>query len=271
MPESRVGVFGILNLTRDSFSDGGRFLDTERAIEHALALVDGGADVIDIGAASSHPDAEVVPPQLEWERLFPVISALRDRQIPVSIDSCNPATQRACVGLGVQYLNDVDGFCRPELYRDVARASCRLVVMYRAREDSQPTGESAGRTTEAICEFLDRRVSELIRAGVGKERLVVDPGMGLFLSDRAGPSFEVLASLSEIRERVGLPILISVSRKSFLGAVTGRAVGERGAATLAAELFAVGRGGADYVRTHDPRALRDGLRVQAAIAAAARG
>jgi dihydropteroate synthase type 2 len=262
-------VFGILNLTRDSFSDGGRFLDPERAIDHALALVEAGADVIDVGAASSHPDAEVVPPELEWERLFPVVSALRDREIPVSIDSRNPQTQSASMALGVQYLNDVDGFSRPELYPDLARASCRLVVMYRSHEASRAAGDGADRIVEAACRFFDRRIEELVSAGVDKHRLVVDPGMGLFLSHQPRPSFEVLASLPEIREHVGLPVLVSVSRKSFLGAVTGRSAGERGAATLAAELFAASRG-ADFVRTHDPQALRDGLRVQAAIAAATR-
>jgi dihydropteroate synthase type 2 len=269
-PESRIGLFGILNLTRDSFSDGGRFLDPERAIEHALALVDSGANAIDVGAASSHPDAETVSHAVEWERLLPVISALRERDIPVSIDSRNLETQRASLAFGVQYLNDVDGFRRPELYPDLAAASCGLIAMYRASDAPGGGSGKAGSTVRAVCEFFDRRIDELVRAGIARERIVADPGMGLFLGDEPEPSFEVLASLDVIREHVGLPVLVSVSRKSFLGAATGREVSDRGAATLAAELFAADRG-ADHIRTHDPRALRDALRVQAALAGATRG
>jgi len=258
-------ILGIVNTTPDSFSDGGRFLDPESGVKHAHELVANGADAIDLGAASSHPDAGPVPPANEISRLAPVLDALVAEGIAVSVDSCSPEVQRFALARGARYLNDIRGFPEPELYPVLARASAQLIVMHSIQRG--PATRSAGDAAtllDDIDAFFAARIAALESAGVARERLILDPGMGFFLGSGAEPSLRVLRALPDLRTRFGLPVLVSVSRKSFLGALTGAAVGARGAATLAAELFAVQRG-ADYIRTHDVRALRDGLAVLHAL------
>jgi dihydropteroate synthase type 2 len=252
------GLFGIVNLTADSFSDGGLYLDPARAIEHARQLARDGADVIDLGPASSHPKADPVDPGTELERLRPVLDALQAARIPISVDSWRIETQRFALTRGAAWLNDVRGFPNAELYPELAGAACRLVVMH-----ASPQGVWAG--WAAVLRFFEARLAALVRAGIAEARIALDPGMGLFLSERPEPSLEVLQRIPELRQRFGRELLVSVSRKSFLGALTGRKPQERGAATLAAELWAAARG-ADWIRTHDVRALRDALRVAEALA-----
>ncbi len=260
-------LFGILNITADSFSDGGAFLDPAAALAQARRLYQGGADVIDIGAAASNIDAQPVPADEEIRRLDPVISALGEAGIPVSVDSFAPEVQRFALSRGVAYLNDIHGFAEPALYPALAAADCRLVVMHAvsARGRAEPVDLSAAAATRRIDEFFAARLAALEAAGIARERLIVDPGMGFFLSSVAGASLRVLARIAGLKRRFGLPVMVSVSRKSFLGAVSGRRdPARRGAATLAAELFAAGEG-VDYIRTHDPAALSDGLKVLAAL------
>jgi dihydropteroate synthase type 2 len=252
------GIFGIVNVTSDSFSDGGRYLDPERAIDHARQLVRDGADVIDLGPASSHPQAAGVSAATEIARLTPVLAALQSDGIAVSVDSWRAETQRFALARGVGWLNDVRGFADPGLYPELASAACRLVVMHCAAQ-----GKSA--SWDTICAFFEQRLAAFARAGIAETRIVLDPGMGLFLAPDPAPSLEVLRRLPELRRRFGRDLLISVSRKSFLGALTGQPVHERGAATLAAELHAAAQG-IDWIRTHDVRALRDALRIRDALA-----
>jgi dihydropteroate synthase type 2 len=226
-----------------------------------------GADIVDVGAASSHPDAAPVAPAEEIRRLDPVLAELERLGVPASVDSFATETQRHCAARGVAMLNDIDGFARPELYDALAAAECKLVVMH-SIQGRGPADRDVGRngaTLDDVVAFFDERIAALERAGIARTRLIVDPGMGLFLGTTPEPSLRMLAELDRIRERVGLPVLVSVSRKSFLGAITGRSVGARAAATLAAELWAA-EYGADYIRTHDVAALRDGLAVRDAIA-----
>lgn len=254
-----------MNVTTDSFSDGGLYLDPERAIAHACALAKDGADAVDLGPASSHPDASPVSPETEIERLAPVVAALAERGIPVSVDSYRPETQAWALARGVAWLNDIRGFPDASLYPALARSDCRLVVMHSiqrgpaTRQAASPDAVLAG-----MREFFAERVAALTRAGVARERLVLDPGMGFFLGDAPEPSLAALRALPELRERYGCELLVCVSRKSFLGALTGRSPEERGAATLAAELYAAGRG-VDWIRTHDVRALADALAVGRAL------
>ncbi len=159
----------------------------------------------------------------------------------------------------------------PSVYPDLAAAHCRLVVMHAVEVGgrAQPVDLAAGEVWQRIEAFFAERVARLERAGVARERLILDPGMGLFLSSRADASLRVLTSLDRLKQAFGLPVMVSVSRKSFLGAITGRTKpAERGPATLAAELYAAAHG-ADYIRTHDPAALRDALAVTEALAAEA--
>jgi dihydropteroate synthase type 2 len=251
------GILGIVNLTADSFSDGGLYLDPERALAHARQLARDGADVIDLGPASSHPQAAEVSAETEIARLTPLIDALSRDGIALSVDSWRAETQRFALARGVGWLNDVRGFPDPALYGALAQARCRLVVMHAAAR-----GTSA--TWKQILAFFEQRLGALLRAGIDESRIVLDPGMGLFLSEHPEPSLEVLRRLPELRRQFGRELLISVSRKSFLGTLTGRPPGERGAATLAAELHAAAHG-ADWIRTHDVRALRDALRIARAL------
>ncbi len=255
-------ILGIVNITEDSFSDGGRFLVPERAIAQALALIEGGADIIDLGPASSHPDAKPVTADEEIRRLAPVMDALAARGIAVSVDSFLPETQRYAMAAGVAYLNDIQGFPNAEIYPDLASNTCRLIVMHaiQGRGIATRTQSDPGTILERVGHFFQRRINALEQAGIGRERLILDPGMGFFLGDQPEASLNMLRGLRALRELFGLPVLVSVSRKSFLRALTGRGVAQAGAATLAAELFAAAQG-VDYIRTHDAGSLRDGLKI----------
>ena len=266
-------LVGIVNITADSFSDGGRFLDPAAAIAQARLLAVEGADIVELGAAASNVAAGKVAPEEEIRRLDPVIAALAGAGPPLAIDTSEPETQRFTLARGVAYLNDIRGFPEPSVYPDLAAGQCRLVVMHAVEGEgrAQRVDLDADAVWQRIEAFFAERVARLVRAGIVRERLILDPGMGLFLSTRPEASLRVLTSLDRLKRAFGLPIMVSVSRKSFLGAITGRAApAERGPATLAAELYAAAHG-ADYIRTHDPAALRDALAVTAALAAEARG
>jgi len=258
-------LLGILNITEDSFSDGGRFLDPETARTHALQLTK-DADAIDIGAASSRPDAKPVAPETEIARMAPLVTELQKNGVAVSIDTFAPKVQRWALAQNVAYLNDVRGFPDPALYPALAASTAKLIAMFSveglgpATRIRVPPEELLDR----ISRFFEQRIAVLGTAGVARERIVLDPGMGLFLGSHPDASFTVLRQLGELKRRFALPVLISVSRKSFLRKLVGREVPDIGPATLAAELYAVGQG-ADYIRTHDPRALKDALAVFRAL------
>jgi len=262
-------IFGILNVTRDSFSDGGRWLEPAAAIERGLELLEDGADVVDVGAASTHPDSEEVSAAEELRRLEPVVAALLERGARVSVDTWRPEVVAAVVAMGVEFVNDVTALRDPRSVEALAGSEARVVLMHstapeaRAVRLDSAAPASGTAVLERIAAFFERRLDALEAAGLARERAVLDPGMGFFLSPDPGPSLAVLKHLPLLRE-LGRPVLVSTSRKSFLGAVTGRSVAARGAATLASELHAW-RQGADFIRTHDARALRDGIAVCGAI------
>jgi dihydropteroate synthase type 2 len=264
---ARPVLFGILNITEDSFSDGGRYLDPAAALDQARLLAAAGADVIDVGAAASNAASRPVAAAEEIRRLGFVLPALQAAGIAVSVDAFQPETQRFALACGAAYLNDIGGFADRSLYPALAAAKCRLVVMHAAhrRGRAQPAARGAAAVWHHIESFFAARLAALEAAGIARRRLIVDPGMGLFLSTRPEASLRALAGIARLKARFGLPVLVSVSRKSFLAAVTGRRdPAELGAATLAAELYAAAAG-ADFIRTHDPGALRDGLAVAAAL------
>ena len=258
-------IFGILNVTRDSFSDGGRGLEPGAAIERGLELARDGADVIDVGASSTHPDAERVSAAEELRRLEPVVGALLEAGLRVSVDTWQGEVAAWAVAAGVEFLNDVSGLAALATVEALrASTAARAILMHSTSSEGRAIRSELGarEVLEGVLATFERRLGELEAAGIARERLVLDPGMGFFLSTRAEASLAVLAHLERLR-RLG-PVMISTSRKSFLGELTGRPVAERGAATLASELFAHAKG-VEYIRTHDARALRDALAVWDAI------
>jgi dihydropteroate synthase type 1 len=266
--DAMVTVFGILNLTEDSFFDESRRLDPAGAVTAAIEMLRVGADVVDVGPAASHPDARPVSPADEIRRIAPLLDALSDQMHRVSIDSFQPETQRYALKRGVGYLNDIQGFPDPALYPDIAEADCRLVVMHSAQRDGIATRTGHLRPEDALDEivrFFEARVSALRRSGVAADRLILDPGMGFFLSPAPETSLHVLSNLQKLKSALGLPLLVSVSRKSFLGATVGLPVKDLGPASLAAELHAIGNG-ADYVRTHAPGDLRSAITISETLA-----
>ncbi len=257
-----VRILGILNVTRDSFSDGGRFLEPAAALDRARQLLADGAAAIDVGAESTHPDAEAVSAEEELRRLQPVVERLLADGVRVSVDTVKPAVMRQAGRWGVHFLNDVGGMRDPDCIAAAAATDATVIAMF-ARTDGGRAVRgpgAAGTVLDEIEHFAAGRLQALAAAGIDRSRVVLDPGMGFFLGDGPEPSLVVLRGLPRL-QRLGLPLLVSVSRKSFLGALTGRAAAERGAATLAAELFAA-RQGVHWIRTHEPGPLRDGLRVQ---------
>ncbi|WP_328519265.1 dihydropteroate synthase [Kribbella sp. NBC_00359] len=265
----RTQLVGIVNVTRDSFSDGGQYLSSGDAIAHARELYAAGPALVELGPASSHPDAEKVSPQEEIERLAGVIDGLDG--IPWGVDSYHPETQRYAAARGATYLNDIQGFPDPRRYGELAGLTCRLVVMHSVQRVGPATRvrTDAGEIWTWIEEFFDERIAALEAAGVARDRLILDPGLGYFLGSTPEPSLTVLGNLSRLKARYGLPVLISPSRKSFLRALTGTDLAAVGPATLAAELHAATQG-ADYIRTHDPAASADALTVHAALTRASR-
>jgi dihydropteroate synthase type 2 len=251
-------ILGILNITEDSFSDGGKFLAPEAALAHANNLLADGADIIDIGAASSHPDAGKVQPELEIARLASVIPALHDSGASLSIDSFVPQVQAFALEQGVDYLNDIHGFAEPALYPLLARSDAKLIVMHAVQKGGIATRVDVAPEAifDRIVGFFEQRLAALTGAGIARERLILDPGMGFFLGTNPKTSLTVLERLPELAEAFGLPILVSVSRKSFLTALPGTPE----EAGVAAEMFAAAQG-ADYIRTHAPAPLREGLKI----------
>lgn len=260
-------LLGIVNITPDSFSDGGRYFNAEDAIAHGDALLADGADILDLGPASSNPDAATVTASEELRRLAPVLEAFLNRRGIVSVDSFQPEVQLYAMARGVGYLNDIHGFPDAALYPELAAASCRLILMHAIQEEGNATrvALSPDEAWHRIEGFFTARIAALEAAGIPRSRLILDPGMGFFLSSLPETSVSVLAGISRLKKLFGLPVLVSVSRKSFLRNLVGRDVTASGPATLAAELHAA-RAGVDYIRTHDPAALRDALLVTSALA-----
>lgn len=270
-------IVGIVNITPDSFSDGGRHLAPHDAIAYAERLRAAGADILELGAQSTHPDAKIISADEEIARIEPVLIPLVQRGLSVSIDTARPEVMCFALDHGAAMLNDVSGFCDPRSIDAVRASSARVVVMHaihtRTGEPNSARAEriaiDADKAVESAMCFLRERASALQAAGIDSARIVVDPGMGFFLSNHAAASLAMLRALRRIRS-LGFEVMISVSRKSFIGTVlesaaAPRPVDARGAGTLAAELWAYTQG-VEYVRTHDVRALRDAVTLWRAIA-----
>jgi dihydropteroate synthase len=255
-------VMGVVNLTTDSFSDGGRWLDPAAAVAQAARLIDEGADLLDFGAESTRPGAAPVPPEIELQRLLPMLRALADCGRPLSVDTRKPEVMRVVLAHGADMINDVSGFAAPGAVEAVSASQAGCCVMHMLGDPL--TMQHAPVYRDVVVEVRDwlaERVRALQHAGIERSRIVVDPGIGF--GKTVEHNLALIARLPELAA-LGLPVLIGVSRKSVIGALTGREVGQRLPGSLAAMLAAVA-GGARIVRVHDVAATRDALAVWRAI------
>lgn len=255
----RPRVMGIVNVTPDSFSDGGRHVDTAAAIAHCEALVREGADILDIGGESTRPGAQPPAADEEAARVLPVLRAALTLGVPVSVDTSQPALMRQALDLGVDIVNDVRSLARPgALQLLAAHGSAGVCLMHmRGEPDSMDAQAQYGDVVAEVADFLRRRLQDAVAAGVAAGRIVVDPGIGF--AKTAAHNLALLQRQRELLD-IGRPLLVGWSRKGTLGQVTGRPVGERLAASVAAALAAVARGAA-IVRVHDVAATVDALKV----------
>jgi dihydropteroate synthase len=261
-------IMGIVNATPDSFSDGGRFLDTDAAVAHALRLADEGADLIDLGGESTRPGAPPVPGAEEVRRVVPVVERLRARgfALPISVDTFKPEVARAALAAGADLVNDVMGLADPALAAVVAESKAPVVIMHMRGTPADMASRAVyGDVVADVARELEVAVARAVAAGVDRERIILDPGLGF--AKTAEHSVALLARLPELRA-LGRPLLVGPSRKSFIGALTGAPVGERLPGTLAAVCVAV-LAGAEFLRVHDVAAARQAAQVAAAMRRAA--
>jgi dihydropteroate synthase len=260
---SRPQVMGIVNVTPDSFSDGGRFARTDAAIAHCEQLKDEGADILDIGGESTRPGARTPSPQEELERVRPVLEHAVTLGLPVSVDTSEPAVMRVALELGVDIVNDVRALQRPGAVDVVAgHPGAGVCLMHMRGEPGTMQAEPVYQDVVAeVKAFLLQRVDELRARGVNDERITLDPGIGFGKTPQH--NLELLRRQRELLVP-GYPLLVGWSRKSTLGVVTGRPVGERQAASVAAALVAVQQG-ARIVRVHDVAATVDALKLWQAV------
>ncbi len=248
-------VMGIVNVTPDSFSDGGR--SPRQAIVHGLALREAGADILDIGGESTRPGAAAVSIQAELDRVLPVLEGLRDCGAALSVDTMKPEVMRAVLAAGADLINDVRALQTPGALEAVAGSDCGLCLMHmRGEPRGMQSDPRYGDVVAEVVRFLRERVEAALQAGIARERLLIDPGFGFGKTlEHNIALFKALPEFAHIA-----PVLAGVSRKSMLGQITGRPVGARLAASVAAALLAARRGAA-ILRVHDVGDTVDALKI----------
>lgn len=263
---SRPVVMGVLNVTPDSFSDGGRFALPEQAVAHALQMAGEGAALIDVGGESTRPGALPVQPAEELARVLPVIEALAARGVPpLSIDTTKPEVMTAAAAAGAELINDVRALLAPGALEAAAASGCAVCLMHMQGEprtmQAAPVYEDV---VEAVYAFLSTRIEACVAAGIALERIAIDPGIGF--GKTLAHNLSLIRHLDRLTA-LGVPLILGVSRKSMLGAVTGRPVEQRLAGGLALAALAVAAG-ARIIRSHDVAATLDAVQVTSAVLAA---
>jgi dihydropteroate synthase len=259
---ARPLVMGILNVTPDSFSDGGRYVERDRALAHARQMRDDGADLIDIGGESSRPGAMPVPEDVELARVLPLVSTLAAEGFALAVDTRKPAVMRAVAAEGAAMINDIEALTAPDALEACAATNVGVCLMHMQREPR--TMQAAPAYADVVAEvgdFLTARAAACEAAGIARERIAIDPGFGF--GKTLAHNLALLRSLGTLAA-TGYPVVAGLSRKASLGEITGRGVDERLPASLAAALSAVARGAA-VVRVHDVRATVDALKVWRAV------
>jgi dihydropteroate synthase len=253
-------VMGVLNVTPDSFSDGGRFLDPSAALDHAQQMITDGADLVDVGGESTRPGALPTPEREELKRVIPLIEKMAVQGIPVSVDTRKPAVMRAAIAAGASMINDVSALRAPGALDVVASAGVPVAVCVMHMQGEPATMQQSAAYGDVVYEvkaFLAERAAACEAAGIARDRIVIDPGFGF--GKTVEHNLTLLRRLPEI-VALGYPVVAGLSRKSTIGALTGRDAGERTAGSVAAALAAVARGAA-IVRVHDVRETVDALKV----------
>jgi dihydropteroate synthase len=257
--QRRPLVMGVLNVTPDSFSDGGRFDSLELALSRAEQMIAEEVDIIDIGGESSRPGAPPLPVEEELRRVMPLLYALRDCGKPLSVDTSKPQVMREALAAGADMINDIAGFRADGAMSAVKGSDCALCIMHMQRDPQ--TMQLAPEYQDVVAEvttFLRERVAALEAAGISRSQLCVDPGFGF--GKTVMHNLELLKNIGKMQRDLQLPVLAGLSRKAMIGAITGRAVEDRLAGSVAAALAAVMHG-ARILRVHDVAQTVDALKV----------
>ena len=255
----RARVMGILNVTPDSFSDGGHYQSLEFAISHAEQMILDGVDIIDVGGESSRPGAPPLPLEDELRRVMPVLYALRDQGPAISVDTYKPQVMREAIIAGVDMINDINGFRAPGALEAVRDSDCALCVMHMQSDPRHM--QLAPSYTDVVAEviaFLRERIDAMIASGIDPRRLCIDPGFGF--GKTVEHNYALLRATRRLIEELDMPLLAGLSRKSMVGAVTGKPVERRMAGSVGGALAAVAHG-ALIVRVHDVAETVDALKV----------
>lgn len=262
--DSRPLVMGIVNVTPDSFSDGGQFFDPAQAIEHGLKLAADGAEILDIGGESTRPGATPVPADEELKRVVPVIRELaRQTNVLISIDTMKGAVAAAAIEAGAHIVNDVSALRDPEMVNVCANSDVGIVLMHmQGTPQTMQANPNYANVVSDTVEYLKERIAALGEAGIAAERIAIDPGIGF------GKTFsQTMQQLRRLYEyiKLGRPLCLGVSRKGFIGQVTGRDRQQRLAGTLALNCFAVATASAHILRVHDVAEHRDAVKMWEAV------
>ncbi|MBP9590837.1 MAG: dihydropteroate synthase [Steroidobacteraceae bacterium] len=262
-------VMGVLNVTPDSFSEGGHPVDPATAVARGRRLAAEGAAIVDVGGESTRPGAAPVPVAVEIDRVVPVIGRLAaDLAVPVSVDTSKPEVMRAAVAAGAQMINDVRALTAPGALEAAAEAGAAVCLMHMQGEPATMQDDpSYGDVVAEVRDFLRARAAACVAAGIARERICIDPGIGF--GKRVEHNLALLARLDELAG-LGFPVLLGVSRKSLIGIITGRPAGARLAGSIAFAALAVARGAA-IVRAHDVAATLDAVKAAAALRRATPG
>lgn len=259
---SRPLIMGIVNVTPDSFSDGGLHATTEAAVAHALRLIEEGADILDIGGESTRPGSQPVPLDVELKRVLPVLEGLKHVNAPLSADTQKPEVMREALRAGASMINDVNALAAAGALQAVAKSEAAVCLMHKQGEPlTMQVNPQYHDVVAQIKAFLGSRVEAAFAAGIARERIVIDPGFGF--GKTVEHNLVLLRNLEQFRE-LGVPLLVGLSRKSALGKIASRETGERVYSSVAAALIAVMKG-AKIVRVHDVGATRDALAVYNAL------
>jgi dihydropteroate synthase len=260
---SRSRVMGILNITPDSFSDGGDFLSPDKAIVRAAAMLEEGADIIDVGGESTRPGADSVSLQEELERVTPVIEQISSKlDVAISVDTSKPDVMRAAVAAGAVLVNDVFALRQEGALEAVADLGVAVCLMHMQGEPgSMQVAPEYKELPREIIDFLAERITASVAAGIDRNRIIVDPGFGFGKNDEH--NLQILANLHQLEE-LRQPLLVGLSRKRMLGNLSGKDADKRVYAGIAAAVMAVA-GGANIIRTHDVAATVDALKIVDAV------